>query len=68
VPVPGDLGCGDADGYGLEIEEISAALLGGRPLPFGRQDGVSQARALEALLRSAQAGAPVELEPEAAIA
>ena len=50
VPVPGDLSFDDAEGYGLEIEEVSAALLAGRPLPFGREDAVNQSRALEALL------------------
>ena len=50
VPVPGDLSFDDAEGYGLEIEEVSAARLAGRPLPFGREDAVNQSRALEALL------------------
>jgi hypothetical protein len=68
VPVPGELTFGDTDGYGLEIQEISAALLAGDPLPFGRRDGVGQARTLEALLRSAQSGVPVALEPEPAAA
>jgi D-xylose 1-dehydrogenase (NADP+, D-xylono-1,5-lactone-forming) len=62
VPV-GDLAFGDADGYGYEIETISRALLAGAPLPFGRADAVAQARALEALLRSAETAAPVELVP-----
>lgn len=66
IPVEGDLAFDDAEGYGLEIEEISAALLAGEPLPFGREDGVAQARALAALLRSAATGAPVEPEPAAA--
>jgi D-xylose 1-dehydrogenase (NADP+, D-xylono-1,5-lactone-forming) len=51
VPVPGDLTFSDTEGYGLEIEEISAALLAGRPLPFGREDAVAQAGVLEALLQ-----------------
>jgi D-xylose 1-dehydrogenase (NADP+, D-xylono-1,5-lactone-forming) len=59
VAVPGDLTFTDAEGYGLEIEAISAALLAGRPLPFGRDDAVAQARALEALLRSAREREPV---------
>jgi predicted dehydrogenase len=59
VPVPGDLAFGDAEGYGLEIEEISLALLAGRPLPFGRDDAVAQATALAALLRSAREREPV---------
>jgi predicted dehydrogenase len=51
----------DTEGYGLEIEAISAALAAGEPLPFGREDAVGQARALAALLRSAATAAPVEL-------
>jgi xylose dehydrogenase (NAD/NADP) len=59
IPVPG----GDTEGYGHEIETISRALLAGEPLPFGREDGVAQSRALAALLRSADTAAPVELAP-----
>jgi D-xylose 1-dehydrogenase (NADP+, D-xylono-1,5-lactone-forming) len=68
VPVPGDLDFGDSEGYGLEIEEISAAIAAGEPLPFGREDAVNQARALAALLRSAATGAPVALDAEPAAA
>ncbi len=50
VTVEGDLEFTETEGYGLEIEEISTALLAGRPLPFGRDDAVAQARVLEALL------------------
>ena len=49
VRVPGDLVFDDTEGYGLEIEEISAALAAGRPVPFGREDAIAQARVLEAL-------------------
>jgi D-xylose 1-dehydrogenase (NADP+, D-xylono-1,5-lactone-forming) len=66
IPVAGGLAFDATEGYGLEIEEISAALLAGEPLPFGREDGVGQARALAALLRSAETGTAVELEPAAA--
>jgi predicted dehydrogenase len=65
IPVTAD-GFGDTDGYGHEIETISRALLDNAPLPFGRDDGVAQARALAALLHSAETGAPVELAPAAA--
>jgi predicted dehydrogenase len=68
VPVPGDLAFDDTEGYGLEIEQVSAALSAGEPLPFGRDDGVAQARALAALLRSAETGAAVELARERAAA
>jgi predicted dehydrogenase len=63
VPVPGDLAFGDADGYGYEIETISRAIRAGAPLPFGREDGVAQSRALQALLHSAETAAPVEPAP-----
>jgi hypothetical protein len=60
IPVRGDLRLDDTEGYGLEIEAISAALAAGEPLPFGRADGVAQARALAALLQAAGAA---ELAP-----
>jgi predicted dehydrogenase len=56
IPVPG----GDTEGYGHEIETVSRALIAGEPLPFGRADGVAQARALAALLQAARAA---ELAP-----
>jgi predicted dehydrogenase len=56
IPVPG----GDTEGYGHEIETVSRALIAGEPLPFGRADGVAQARALAALLQAAGAA---ELAP-----
>jgi len=50
------------DAYRLELENISAAILGqGRPL-LGRADALGQARAIDALYRSAESGAPVALE------
>jgi predicted dehydrogenase len=57
VAVPG----GDIEGYGHEIETVSQVVRGGEPLPFGRDDGVAQSRALAALLHSAETAAPVEL-------
>ena len=50
-----------ADPYGLELENLSDAIRGeGGPL-LGREDAVAQARAIAALRRSAESGAPVEL-------
>ena len=50
------------DIYRLEMENLSAAILGrGRPL-LGRADALGQARAIDALLRSAASGQAVSLE------
>jgi D-xylose 1-dehydrogenase (NADP+, D-xylono-1,5-lactone-forming) len=50
-----------ADSYGLELENLSDAIRGrGEPL-LGRADAVGQARAIEALYRSAETGAVVAL-------
>jgi predicted dehydrogenase len=49
------------DSYGLELENLSAAIRGEAELLLGRDDAVSQARALEALTRSARSGASVTL-------
>jgi len=50
------------DIYRLEMENLSAAILGrGRPL-LGRADALGQARAIDALLRSAASGEVVSLE------
>jgi len=47
--------------YQLEVENLSRAIRGeGAPL-LGRDDAMGQARALDALLRSAAAGEPVRL-------
>jgi xylose dehydrogenase (NAD/NADP) len=49
------------DSYGLELENLSDAIRGvGEPL-LGREDAVGQARAIEALFRSAEDVAVVEL-------
>jgi len=45
------------DSYRLELENLSDAIRGEAPLLLGREDGVAQARALEALHRSAETGA-----------
>jgi len=50
------------DTYRLEMENLSSAILGhGRPL-LGRADALGQARAIDALLRSAASGQAVSLE------
>jgi predicted dehydrogenase len=52
-----------ADSYLLELENVSGAILGETALLLGRSDAVGQARALDALQRSARIGTAVELEP-----
>ena len=47
--------------YGLELENVSEAIRGEAPLLLGREDAVAQARALEALHDSSEAGAPMPL-------
>jgi xylose dehydrogenase (NAD/NADP) len=50
------------DAYRLEMENISAAILGnGQPL-LGRADALGQARTIDALYRSAASGAAISLE------
>jgi predicted dehydrogenase len=48
-----------ANPYRLELEDVSAAIRGEREPRLGRADALGQARALEALLRSAAEGRPV---------
>ena len=50
-----------ADSYRLELENMSAAIRGEAEPLLGRKDAVGQARALDALRRSAEAARPVEL-------
>jgi len=50
-----------ADSYSLELENVSAAAAGEAELLLGREDAMGQARALEALHRSAQTGQRVSL-------
>jgi predicted dehydrogenase len=50
-----------AHSYGLEVENLSAAVRGEAEPLLGRDDAVAQARTLEALYASAAAGAPVTL-------
>jgi predicted dehydrogenase len=49
------------DSYRLEVENLADAIRGEAPLLLGREDAVAQARALEALHRSAETGADVSL-------
>jgi xylose dehydrogenase (NAD/NADP) len=50
------------DAYRLELENLSAAILGrGKPL-LGRADALGQARTIDALYRSAASGGAVSLE------
>jgi D-xylose 1-dehydrogenase (NADP+, D-xylono-1,5-lactone-forming) len=50
-----------ADSYRLELENLSRAIRGEAELLLGREDALGQARALEALHRSAETGEPVTL-------
>jgi xylose dehydrogenase (NAD/NADP) len=50
-----------ASSYRLELENIGDAIHGTAPLLLGRDDAVGQARAIEALYRSAGTGLPVEM-------
>jgi D-xylose 1-dehydrogenase (NADP+, D-xylono-1,5-lactone-forming) len=52
-----------ADSYQLELDNVSGAILGETELLLGRADAVGQARALDALQRSARTGVAIELEP-----
>ena len=47
------------DPYQLELEDVSAAIREHRPAMVGRADAMGQARAIEALYRSADSGLPV---------
>ena len=49
------------DSYTLELEDFAAAAAGEREPLLGRADALAQARTIEALYRSAEAGAPVTL-------
>jgi xylose dehydrogenase (NAD/NADP) len=50
-----------ADSYRLELENMSDAIRGEAEPLLGREDAVGQARAIEALYRSAAEGRPVSL-------
>jgi predicted dehydrogenase len=57
VDVPMEL----TDPYAREVEDLSRAIANGTPPLLGRSDAVGQARALEALYRSAAEGSAVSL-------
>lgn len=58
-----DVAVAPQDPYRLEVENFNAAIRGeGEPL-LGRADALGQARAIEALYRSAETGTAVSLEP-----
>ena len=46
----------EADAYTLELENLADAIEGRAPALLGRADAVGQARAIEALYRSAESG------------
>jgi D-xylose 1-dehydrogenase (NADP+, D-xylono-1,5-lactone-forming) len=50
------------DPYPLELENMSAAILGEAPPLLGREDALGQARAIAALYESATSGAAVAVE------
>ena len=50
-----------ADSYQLELENVSDAIRGDGELLLGREDAVAQARALDALHRSATTGEQVQV-------
>ncbi len=52
----------DDDAYRLEMENLSAAILGDGTQRLGREDAQGQANAIEALYRSAEMATPVDLE------
>jgi predicted dehydrogenase len=48
--------------YRLQLENFARAVAGEEPPLLGRDDAVAQARVLDALLRSAESGAPASLQ------
>jgi predicted dehydrogenase len=50
-----------ASSYALELDNVADAIRGKASLLLGRADALGQARAIDALYRSAEMGAPVEL-------
>jgi len=51
-----------ADAYRLELEDLAAAVRGEREPLLGREDALGQARAIDALYRSADEGRTIRLE------
>jgi predicted dehydrogenase len=56
-----DIRLDPTDSYRLELENLADAIAGDAPLLLGRDDALGQARAIEALFRSAETGAPTGL-------
>jgi predicted dehydrogenase len=56
-----EIGLEPSDPYRLELENLSAAILGEADPLLGRADAVAQARCLDALFLSAERGEPVVL-------
>jgi D-xylose 1-dehydrogenase (NADP+, D-xylono-1,5-lactone-forming) len=50
------------DPYACELEDFAAAVAGERPLRYGREDAVGQARAIAALHASAEANKTMEVQ------
>jgi predicted dehydrogenase len=50
-----------ANSYRLELENLADAIEGRAPALLGRDDALAQARAIDALYRSAASGAAVEV-------
>ena len=50
-----------ANSYGLEADNLAAAIQGDEPPLLGRDDAVGQARTIEALYTSAQTGRQLQL-------
>jgi predicted dehydrogenase len=55
------IGLDPVDSYQLELENLAEAIAGDAPLLLGREDAVAQARAMEALSRSASTSSAVSL-------
>ena len=49
------------DSYRLELDDFAAAVAGEREPLLGREDALGQARAIDALYRSAESGEAVTL-------
>jgi predicted dehydrogenase len=50
------------DAYRLEMENLSAAILGKGTMLLGRADALGQARTIDALYRSAESGVAISLK------
>ena len=59
---PAEIPVTPVDPYPLELENMSAAILGEAPPLLGREDALGQARSIAALYESATSGAAVAVE------